>query len=58
MPSSEMLRHVDIISSDVSEESIASIIRVTRTGELGTILAVTSIIIRIIRARDSARVSC
>jgi hypothetical protein len=42
MPSSEMLRHVAIVRTDVSEERIAPIIRVTRIGELGTTLAVTS----------------
>jgi hypothetical protein len=36
-----MLRRVNLIRTDVSEESIASVIRVTRIGELGT-LAVTS----------------
>jgi hypothetical protein len=33
---------VALVRTDVSEESIASIIRVTRIGELGTTLAVTS----------------
>jgi hypothetical protein len=36
-----MLHHVDLVRTDVSEELSASIIRVTRIGELGT-LAVTS----------------
>jgi hypothetical protein len=36
-----MLRHVALVRTDVSEELYASIIRVTRIGELGT-LAVTS----------------
>jgi hypothetical protein len=36
-----MLRHVALVRTDVSEELSASIIRVTRIGELGT-LAVTS----------------
>jgi hypothetical protein len=36
-----MLRRVALVRTDVSEERIASIIRVTRIGELGT-LAVTS----------------
>jgi hypothetical protein len=39
--SSGMLRRVALVRTDVSEERIASIIRVTRNGELGT-LAVTS----------------
>jgi hypothetical protein len=37
-----MLRRVAIVKAEVSEESIASFIRVTRIGELGTTLAVTS----------------
>jgi hypothetical protein len=41
MPSSDMLRRVALARTGVSEESSASIIRVT-TGELGTTLAVTS----------------
>jgi hypothetical protein len=36
-----MLRSVALVRSDVSEERIVSIIRVTRIGELGTTLAVT-----------------
>jgi hypothetical protein len=41
MASSGMLRRVDLVRSEVSEESGASIIRVKRIVELGT-LAVTS----------------
>jgi hypothetical protein len=41
MPSSGMLRRVALARTDVSEEHVASI-RVTRIGELGTTLAVTS----------------
>jgi hypothetical protein len=37
-----MLRRVALVRADVSEELSASIIRVTRIGELGTTLAVTS----------------
>jgi hypothetical protein len=37
-----MSRHVALVRTDVSEELSASIIRVTRIGELGTKLAVTS----------------
>jgi hypothetical protein len=37
-----MLRHVALVRTDVSEERSASFIRVTRIGELGTTLAVTS----------------
>jgi hypothetical protein len=42
MPSAGILRPVDLVRTDVSEEHIASIIRVTRVGELGVTLAVTS----------------
>jgi hypothetical protein len=41
MPSSGMLLHVALVRTDVSGEGIASIIRVTRIGELGK-LALTS----------------
>jgi hypothetical protein len=41
MASSGMFRHVTLVITDVSEELSASIIRVTKIGELGT-LAVTS----------------
>jgi hypothetical protein len=36
-----MLRRVALVRTDVSEELSASIIRVTRSGELGTTLAIT-----------------
>jgi hypothetical protein len=42
MASSEMLRRVALVRTDVSEELSASFIRVTRIGELGTTLAVTN----------------
>jgi hypothetical protein len=42
MASSGMLRHVALVRTDVLEELSTSIIRVTRLGELGTMLAVTS----------------
>jgi thioester reductase-like protein len=42
MPSYGMLRRVALVRTEVSEERIASIIRVTRIGELGTTLAITS----------------
>jgi hypothetical protein len=42
MMSSGMLRRVALVRTDVSEEPSASFIRVTRIGELGTTLAVTS----------------
>jgi hypothetical protein len=34
-----MLRHAVLVITDVSEERLASIIRVTRIGELGIVLA-------------------
>jgi hypothetical protein len=37
-----MLRRVALVRTDVSEELSASIIRVTRIGELGATLAVTT----------------
>jgi hypothetical protein len=42
MPSSGMLRHVALVRTDVSKELSAYFIRVTRTGELGTKLAVAN----------------
>jgi hypothetical protein len=42
MSSSVKLCRMDLVRTDVSEECIASIIRVTRISELGTTLAVTS----------------
>jgi hypothetical protein len=42
MVSSGMLLRVGLVRTDVSEELSASFIRVTRIGELGTMLVVTS----------------
>jgi hypothetical protein len=42
MSSSGILRRVVLVRTDISEELSASFIRVTRIGELGTTLAVTS----------------
>jgi hypothetical protein len=42
MVSSGMLRRVALVRTDVREELSASFIRVTKIGELGTTLAVTS----------------
>jgi hypothetical protein len=42
MPPPGMLRHVALVRTEVSEERIASIIRMTRIGELRTTLAVPS----------------
>jgi hypothetical protein len=36
MPSSGMLRHVALVRTDVSKQGSASIISVSRIGELGT----------------------
>jgi hypothetical protein len=41
MSSSEMLRRVALVRTDISEESSVSIMKVTRIGELVTMLAVT-----------------
>jgi hypothetical protein len=41
MQSPAILRHVALVITDILEERIASIIRVTRIAELGTRLAVT-----------------
>jgi hypothetical protein len=42
MVSCGMLGHVALVRTDVSEELSAGFIRVTRIGELGTTLGVTS----------------
>jgi hypothetical protein len=42
MPSSGMLHRLALVRTGVSEERIATIIRVARIGELGTTLAVTN----------------
>jgi hypothetical protein len=42
MPSSGMLRRVALVRTDVSEEFSTSIIKVTKIGELGIKLAVSS----------------
>jgi hypothetical protein len=42
MTYSGMLRHVALVRTDVSEELSASFIRVTRIGEIGRTLAVTT----------------
>jgi hypothetical protein len=53
-----MLRRVALVKTDVSEELSASIIRMTRIGELGTTLSVTSILVTlIIEALSSSETS-
>jgi hypothetical protein len=42
MPSSAMFRSVGLVRTDVSEETIATIIRVKRIGELGITLAIAN----------------
>jgi hypothetical protein len=42
MASSGMLRRVALVKTDVLEELSAAFIRLTRSGELGTTLAVTN----------------
>jgi hypothetical protein len=42
MVSSGMLRRMSLVRTDISEELSVSFVRVTRIGELGTTLAVTS----------------
>jgi DNA-binding TFAR19-related protein (PDSD5 family) len=37
-----MLRRVALVSTDVAEEIVASVIRLAKTGELETALAVTN----------------
>jgi hypothetical protein len=44
MESSGMLRRVALVRTNVSEELGASFVRVTRIGELGTTLPVTSVV--------------
>jgi hypothetical protein len=46
LASSGILSRVALVITDVSEEHSASIIRVTRISELGTTLAVTSVLTR------------
>jgi hypothetical protein len=48
MVSSGMLRSVALVKSDVSEELSASFIRVTKINELGTTLAVTNSVRRLL----------
>jgi hypothetical protein len=60
MTSSGMLHSAALVKTDVSEELSASLIRLTRIGELGTALAVTSnrrTAIFIVTAVISARLS-
>jgi hypothetical protein len=51
-----MLNRVALVRTDISEERIISIIRMTRTGELGITLTVTSN--RSTRCKEMLRNSC
>jgi hypothetical protein len=42
MPSSGMLRRLTFVRTGVSEKRIVSLIRVTRTGELGVLVATSN----------------
>jgi hypothetical protein len=53
MMSSGMLRRVALVRTDVSKESSSSFIRVTRIGELGTMLAVPSSSILVILMKEA-----
>jgi hypothetical protein len=55
MASSRMLRRVAFVRTDVSEELSASFIRVTGIDELGTTLALTSVVPTPIRDRRNRR---
>jgi hypothetical protein len=48
MPSPGTIHHVALVGTDISEERVASIIRLTRIGELGTTLAETKYYVYII----------
>jgi hypothetical protein len=55
MRSSWMLRRVALVRTNVSEERIASIIKVTRISEVGTTLAIASNALRsVLRLLDTA----
>jgi hypothetical protein len=45
MPSSGMLRRVDLVRTDVSEDFSGAIIRVSRIGELGTVAAMRQLLV-------------
>jgi hypothetical protein len=55
MVSSGMLRSVALVRTELSEELSASFIRLTRIGELGTTLAVTTNRRRLRRNTNSQR---
>jgi hypothetical protein len=54
MPSSGMLHRETLVRIDVSEEHIATIIRITGIDELGTALAITSNRLRLRRSASVA----
>jgi hypothetical protein len=55
MASSGMLRRVALVITDVSEQLSASIVRMTRIGELGTTLAVTNLLSNFVFLRSVCR---
>jgi hypothetical protein len=58
MATSEMLRRVALVRTDVSEELSASFIRVTRIGELGTLAVTSNRPTRRRNTKGAARVGC
>jgi hypothetical protein len=54
MASSGMLRRVAVVRTDVSEELSASIIRVTRIGDLGTTLAVVTLMMEALSSSETS----
>jgi hypothetical protein len=51
MPSSGMLCHVTLVTANVSEERISSVIKVTRTGEL---MSLVTLMMEVIRSSETS----